>query len=155
MRVGWKTSDDVAPPFGLQIELTEDQLAVDIPGAMEALQRLRAMGIALAIDDFGTGYSSLTYLRRMPVTTLKIDASFVRGIEADGDARQIVEAIIGLAKKFGFVALAEGIESEAALQTLIALGCDYGQGYLFERPLSQSAFEARFFGCDAAPQAQP
>lgn len=155
VRVGWKTSDDVAPPFGLQIELTEDQLAVDIPGAMEALQRLRRMGIALAIDDFGTGYSSLTYLRRMPVTTLKIDASFVRGIEADGDARQIVEAIIGLAKKFGFVALAEGIESEAALQTLIALGCDYGQGYLFERPLSQSAFEARFFGCDAAPQAQP
>ncbi|TKD15805.1 EAL domain-containing protein [Rhodobacter capsulatus] len=148
VRVGWKTSDDVAPPFGLQIELTEDQLAVDIPGAMEALQRLRKMGIALAIDDFGTGYSSLTYLRRMPVTTLKIDASFVRGIEADGDARQIVEAIIGLAKKFGFVALAEGIESEAALQTLIELGCDYGQGYLFERPLPQSAFEARFFGCD-------
>ena len=150
VRVGWKTSDDVAPPFGLQIELTEDQLAVDIPGAMEALQRLRKMGIALAIDDFGTGYSSLTYLRRMPVTTLKIDASFVRGIEADGDARQIVEAIIGLAKKFGFVALAEGIESEAALQTLIELGCDYGQGYLFERPLPQSAFEARFFGCEPA-----
>ena len=151
VRVGWKTSGDVAPPFGLQIELTEDQLAVDIPGAMEALQRLRAMGIALAIDDFGTGYSSLTYLRRMPVTTLKIDASFVRGIEADGDARQIVEAIIGLAKKFGFVALAEGIETEAALQTLIALGCDFGQGYLFARPLPQAAFEARFFKADPGP----
>ncbi|WP_181420887.1 putative bifunctional diguanylate cyclase/phosphodiesterase [Rhodobacter viridis] len=146
VRVGWKTTNDVAPPFGLQIELTEDQLAIDVPGAMEALQRLRKMGIALAIDDFGTGYSSLTYLRRMPVTTLKIDASFVRGIEADGDARQIVEAIIGLAKKFGFVALAEGIESEAALQTLIDLGCEHGQGYLFERPLPQAVFEARFFG---------
>ncbi|WP_444454823.1 EAL domain-containing protein [Rhodobacter capsulatus] len=151
VRVGWKTTNDVAPPFGLQIELTEDQLAIDVPGAMEALQRLRTMGIALAIDDFGTGYSSLTYLRRMPVTTLKIDASFVRGIEADGDARQIVEAIIGLAKKFGFVALAEGIESEAALQTLIDLGCDYGQGYLFERPLPQAAFEARFFGTEPGP----
>ena len=149
VRVGWKTTTDVAPPFGLQIELTEDQLALDLPGAMAALTRLRPMGIALAIDDFGTGYSSLTYLRRMPVTTLKIDASFVKGIEADGDARQIVEAIIGLAKKFGFVALAEGIECEAALQTLIDLGCDLGQGYLFERPLSQDVFEARFFGTEA------
>jgi len=142
--VGWATRDEMAPPFGLQIELTEDQLAVDVPGAMAALRQLQQLGVALAIDDFGTGYSSLTYLRRMPVTTLKIDASFVRGIEADGDARQIVEAIIGLAKKFGYVTLAEGIESEAALATLRALECDFGQGYLFSRPVPLDTFEERF-----------
>lgn len=129
---------------GLQIELTEDQLADRVPGAVEALGRLRARGLRLAIDDFGTGYSCLAYLARLPVSMLKIDAHFVRGIEADRNARLIVEAITGLARRFGYTTLAEGIETEAEAATLAAMGCDMGQGFLLSPPLSAAAFEARF-----------
>ncbi|WP_169583405.1 putative bifunctional diguanylate cyclase/phosphodiesterase [Rhodobacter capsulatus] len=129
---------------GLQIELTEDQLADRVPGAVEALGRLRARGLRLAIDDFGTGYSCLAYLARLPVSMLKIDAHFVRGIEADRNARLIVEAITGLARRFGYVTLAEGIETEAEAATLAAMGCDMGQGFLLSPPLARAAFEARF-----------
>ncbi|WP_444461403.1 putative bifunctional diguanylate cyclase/phosphodiesterase [Rhodobacter capsulatus] len=129
---------------GLQIELTEDQLADRVPGAVDALGRLRARGLRLAIDDFGTGYSCLAYLARLPVSMLKIDAHFVRGIEADRNARLIVEAITGLARQFGYATLAEGIETEAEAATLAAMGCDMGQGFLLAPPLSAAAFEARF-----------
>ncbi|SDF11296.1 PAS domain S-box-containing protein/diguanylate cyclase (GGDEF) domain-containing protein [Rhodobacter capsulatus] len=129
---------------GLQIELTEDQLADRVPGAVEALGRLRARGLRLAIDDFGTGYSCLAYLARLPVSMLKIDAHFVRGIEADRNARLIVEAITGLARRFGYATLAEGIETEAEAATLAAMGCDMGQGFLLSPPLARAAFEARF-----------
>ncbi|WP_444452406.1 EAL domain-containing protein [Rhodobacter capsulatus] len=129
---------------GLQIELTEEQLADRVPGAVAALERLRAQGLRLAIDDFGTGYSSLAYLARLPVSMLKIDAHFVRGIEADHNARLIVEAITGLAKRFGYATLAEGIETEAEAAVLAEIGCDMGQGFLMAPPLSRQAFEARF-----------
>ena len=129
---------------GLQIELTEDQLADRVPGAVDALGRLQARGLRLAIDDFGTGYSCLAYLARLPVSMLKIDAHFVRGIEADRNARLIVEAITALAKRFDYTTLAEGIETEAEAETLAAMGCDMGQGFLMAPPLSRAAFEARF-----------
>ena len=129
---------------GLQIELTEDQLADQVPGAVEALEQLRARGLRLAIDDFGTGYSCLAYLARLPVSMLKIDAHFVRGIETNASARLIVEAITGLAKRFGYATLAEGIETEAEAEALAQLGCDMGQGFLRAPPLSRQAFETRF-----------
>jgi len=129
---------------GLQIELAEDQLATQGPGALEAIERLRELGVGLAIDDFGTGYSCLADLARLPVAMLKIDARFVRGLESDALARPIVEAITSLAQRFGHATLAEGIETEVQAATLAGLGCAMGQGFLLSEALPQAEFEARF-----------
>ena len=137
------------PLTGLQVELTEEQLASGVPGAIETIERLGSMGVTLAIDDFGTGYSSLNYLARLPVSLLKIAADFTRGICEDANARLIVEAITGLARQFGCATLAEGIETEAEAAAMIGLGCEMGQGYWVAHPLPQAEFEARFLGVPA------
>ena len=137
------------PLTGLQVELTEEQLASGVPGAIETIERLGSMGVTLAIDDFGTGYSSLNYLARLPVSLLKIAADFTRGICEDANARLIVEAITGLARQFGCATLAEGIETEAEAAAMIGLGCEMGQGYWVAPPLPRAEFEARFLGVAA------
>ncbi|SIS82179.1 EAL domain-containing protein [Phaeovulum vinaykumarii] len=141
---GGTTAAGAPWPQGLQIELTEDILADGATGSIATLHRMRAMGVALGIDDFGTGYSSLAYLSRLPATMLKIDASFVRDIDRGGNARMIVEAIVGLAKKFGFTTLAEGIETDAEAAALAEMGCDSGQGFVLSPPVGQEEFETRF-----------
>jgi EAL domain-containing protein (putative c-di-GMP-specific phosphodiesterase class I) len=102
---------------------------------IRALSDLRGLGVRLVLDDFGTGYSSLSYLKHLPLDTIKIDRSFVAGIEGAAD-RSIVDAVIALAHGLGIGVVAEGIETQLQADRLRDLGCDYGQGYLFSRPLT-------------------
>jgi EAL domain-containing protein (putative c-di-GMP-specific phosphodiesterase class I) len=101
---------------------------------IRALRELRGLGVRLVLDDFGTGYSSLSYLKHLPLDTIKVDRSFVAGIEGAAD-RSIVDAVIALAHGLGIGVVAEGIETEAQAARLLELGCDLGLGYLFSRPL--------------------
>ena len=100
-----------------------------------ALRALREIGIDLAIDDFGTGYSSLTYLRQLPINTIKIDQSFTRAIGTEREDTAIVAAVINLARNLSLHVVAEGIETPQQLATLIQLHCEHLQGYLFSRPV--------------------
>lgn len=117
------------------LELTESAIVSDpdrIAGIMHALKQL---GTTLAMDDFGTGYSNLAYLQKLPIDTLKIDRSFVSGMLEDRDKSAIVRAVLSLAQALGMQTTAEGIESRELAQRLASLGCTYGQGYLYARPL--------------------
>lgn len=121
-------------PGSLKIEVTESTLMRDPERAGLALDTCRALGMGVAIDDFGTGYSSLSYLSTLPVTTLKVDRSFVRPMLDKPTSRRIVHTILRLAEELGIPAVAEGIEHEAEAAALTGMGCEYGQGYLFGRP---------------------
>jgi diguanylate cyclase (GGDEF)-like protein len=124
------------PAECLSLEITEGTLMHD-PGETEALLNgLRQLGLSIAVDDFGTGYSSLAYLKRFPLSTLKIDRSFVRDLDRDANDLAIVSAILGLAKELGLKVVAEGVETERQLAILAGKGCDLIQGYLLGRPIS-------------------
>jgi len=123
-------------PQQLKLEITETVLMENAESAIETLKQLRQLGIQLAIDDFGTGYSSLSYLHRLPIDTLKIDRSFTSKIDFDGEQLAIVRTIITLAWNLGMEVIAEGIETSKQLAQLRALRCEYGQGYLFAKPLA-------------------
>ena len=118
----------------LELEITESVLMDQSEAGIRALRDLRGLGVRLVLDDFGTGYSSLSYLKHLPLDTIKIDRSFVAGIEDVAD-RSIVDAVVGLAHGLGIAVVAEGIETQAQAERLRDLGCDYGQGYLFSRPV--------------------
>ena len=128
------------PPGALELEVTETSLMDDVGAAAEKLSELRHLGVRVSVDDFGTGYSSLSYLQRLPVDVLKIDRSFVKDLDAEGDGARssavaLTEAITGLGHSLGLKVLAEGVETEAQLDALAALGCDEVQGYYFSRPV--------------------
>ena len=118
------------------------------------MHALKALGTTLAMDDFGTGYSNLAYLQKLPIDVLKIDRSFVTGMLADRDKVAIVRAILSLAQALGMETTAEGIETNELAQTLAALGCTYGQGYLYARPL-RGRCGLRAAGSRAAPERRP
>ena len=129
-------------PVCLQIEVTESVLMQDPARTISQLNHLRNLGIQIAIDDFGTGYSSLSYLRRMPVDHLKIDRSFIKGLERVQQNEQIVRSIIGLARSLGLSVIAEGVESYEQFERLRVLNCDKVQGFVFSRPVdNQNAME--------------
>ena len=119
----------------LTCEITESVAMDDASATERTLQRLAALGLSLSIDDFGTGYSSLAYLRRLPVSQLKIDRSFVQDLETSADARAIVNAVIELAHALSLTVVAEGVETEGQAAVLRAKRCDKLQGYLFARPM--------------------
>jgi diguanylate cyclase (GGDEF)-like protein/PAS domain S-box-containing protein len=129
-------------PAALVLELTESVLLRRDERIWADLTELKRIGVRLAIDDFGTGYSSLGYLRELPVDILKIDKSFVEGITVSEQRMAIVEVIIRIAKTLGLTVTAEGIESEAQRDLLISMGCEYGQGYLLEHPVSADEAKA-------------
>jgi EAL domain-containing protein (putative c-di-GMP-specific phosphodiesterase class I) len=129
------------PPHSLKIEITESAVMHDAVGAIRTLHALKALGIQLAIDDFGTGYSSLAYLKRFPVDTLKVDQSFVGGLGRDTQDAAIVQTVIGLASALDLNVTAEGIETAAQRAQLTMLGCGFGQGYLFGRPMTADTAE--------------
>ena len=120
---------------GLELEITETSLMSNPARALEVLSALRDLGVRIAIDDFGTGYSSLDYLKRLPADVIKIDKSFVLGMASNEPDAMIVRSTIDLARNLGLRVVAEGIETEAALDGLRALGCDIGQGFHLGRPV--------------------
>jgi PAS domain S-box-containing protein len=132
---------ELAPSL-LQLELTESVLLGRDERIRAELTELKQLGVRLAIDDFGTGYSSLSYLRELPMDVLKIDKSFTEGIAASQGRLALVEVIVRMAKTLGLSVTAEGIESEAQRELLISLGCETGQGYLLEKPVSADEAEA-------------
>jgi diguanylate cyclase (GGDEF)-like protein/PAS domain S-box-containing protein len=122
-------------PAKIVVEVTESSAMIDPDRAQEILWELHGGGLRIAIDDFGTGYSSLSRLRDVPIDLLKIDRSFVSGVDAEPQAASIVSAFIELALGLGMTTLAEGIEKRGELDLLVARGCELGQGYLFSRPV--------------------
>jgi len=130
------------PPALIQLEITETQLLVDARDAQRAIGRLAGAGVSCAIDDFGTGYSSLAQLQQLDVDEIKIDRSFVLGLEDDAANDAIVRSTIGLARNLGLRVTAEGVETRAALERLIALGCDYAQGFHVGKPMPPQACRA-------------
>ncbi len=123
-------------PGHLVLEITESVIMHDMEQAASKLRAIKSLGVRLALDDFGTGYSSLSYLRRFPVDVVKIDKIFVDEIEKDNGAAALVQAILRLGKGLAFEVVAEGIETEAQMNSLVELGCAFGQGYYLARPLS-------------------
>jgi diguanylate cyclase (GGDEF)-like protein len=121
-------------PGELSIELTESMLLADGDAGLQTLAGLQARGVALSVDDFGTGYSSLSYLKRVRPDTVKIDRSFVRDLPDDGDDRALVQAILGIARALGINVVAEGVETTAQRDWLLAQGCTLQQGWLWGRP---------------------
>jgi EAL domain-containing protein (putative c-di-GMP-specific phosphodiesterase class I) len=123
------------PAQALELEITESLLMGDDTHVLETLSALKQLGLKLAIDDFGTGYSNLAYLKRFNVDRLKIDQSFVRDMDSKPDAAAIVNAVVGMGHQLKLNTLAEGVETEAERQALLAAGCDDVQGYLLGRPM--------------------
>lgn len=126
---------------GVSIEITEGTLLNDRPEIVESLHAVHEAGVEVAIDDFGTGHSSLSYLQKFKIDYLKIDQSFTRNLTTDSTELALTEAIIAMAHKLGMKVIAEGIESAAQRDLLAAAGCDFGQGYLFSRPVPGKEFE--------------
>ncbi len=122
-------------PACLKLELTESAVMENAENVIEMMRQIRDLGIQLSIDDFGTGYSSLSYLHRFPINTLKVDRSFVNSMEDGSENGEIVRTVIALAKTLRLNVVAEGIETIHQLHQLRILGCEYGQGYLFSRPV--------------------
>ncbi|HYE15327.1 MAG TPA: EAL domain-containing protein [Pyrinomonadaceae bacterium] len=122
-------------PRCLKLEITESVMMESAEAASAMLVQLRHLGVQLSIDDFGTGYSSLSYLHRFPINTLKIDRSFVTRMGDAGENSEIIRTILTLASNLGMDVIAEGVESKGQLAQLKAMGCHYGQGYLFSKPV--------------------
>ncbi|WP_434033256.1 EAL domain-containing protein [Cupriavidus sp. a3] len=139
-------SDAGLPPGRLQLELVES-MAMTGNGVTEALLgELARRGVSLAIDDFGTGYSSFTYLQTLPVDTLKVDRSFLAGIDGRRRDSAIVRAIVAMARSLGLAVVAEGVENEEQLRFLREIGCDRGQGFLLGRPVAAERLQRAGFG---------
>jgi EAL domain-containing protein (putative c-di-GMP-specific phosphodiesterase class I) len=126
----------------LELEMLETAAHADIQATSALLARCRELGVRFALDDFGTGYSTLTYLKQLPVDVLKIDRSFVHHMLDDAQDRAIVEGVIGLARTFQCVVVAEGVESPAQARTLLDMGCNSGQGTGIAAPMPAGAVAA-------------
>ncbi len=123
----------------LKLEITESIAMTDVEATIALLQQLKALDLKLSIDDFGTGYSSLSYLHRFPTNTIKVDRSFVSRMGYESEDAHIVQTIIMLGHNLGMDIVAEGVETQEQLDRLRSLGCEYGQGYFFSKPLSADA----------------
>ena len=122
------------PAGALWVETTETTEALDHPRARRTIEQLRALGVRFALDDFGTGFATLAELHRFPPDALKIDRMFVDGLPADEGDAAIVRSVVGLGEELGLHVIAEGVETAAQHEALVALGCTLFQGYLFARP---------------------
>lgn len=131
----WGTS-----PEKLTLEIPESSVISEAERSNAVLTRLKAVGVRISIDDFGSGYSSLAELRKLPIDEIKIDRPYVAGLIGDRGDRALVRSAIDLAHHFEFAAVAEGVESPAVLDELQRLGCDYAQGFLIARPLTEKSF---------------
>jgi len=131
-------------PFeALELEVTETAIMAEVPTIRVVLEEIRELGVGLSLDDFGTGYSSLTFVRQLPVTTIKIDRSFTRHITDRREDLAICASVIDLARAVGLRTIAEGVEDLEQLSVLQSLGCDAGQGYLWSRAIPLKDLVAR------------
>ena len=130
-------------PRRLQIEVTETALLEHQSGQLRTFRQLKNIGVALVLDDFGTGYSSASYLTNFPFDKIKIDKSFIHGLPKR-ECAAVIASAVALAKGLGITTTAEGIETETQLHDLDAMGIDFGQGYLFSRPVPQFEFTSMF-----------
>jgi len=137
--------DSGLPAGSLNIEITESALMDNPTMAEEVLRQFKNLGIQVCIDDFGTGYSSLSYLQRFPIDVVKVDRSFITGVERDQDSQAIVRTVFSLGSSLGLKVVAEGVETPAQLAFLEKEGCRYVQGYLFYRPLSAAEVDDMLF----------
>lgn len=135
-------------PSLLELEVTEDILLEDDEQALEIFRQIRALGVLIALDDFGTGYSSFNYLKKFPLTRLKIDRFFVRELRPDSNDAAIVGSTISLCKLLGLSVIAEGIENRPTIDLLLKMGCEEGQGYCFSPPVPAAKFEQMFLSAD-------
>jgi diguanylate cyclase (GGDEF)-like protein len=142
------------PASALTLELTESVLVHDIDVAAGILVELKALGVKLAIDDFGTGYSSLSYLARLPVDILKVDKTFVAGVERDTSEARLAATVVALANSLRLQTIVEGIETESQLAAMRRLGCTHFQGYLWSPPVDATSFAA-LLNRGGAPMAPP
>ncbi len=129
-------------PAALEIEMTESAFIGEANLVLSMLRTIAGSGVRLAIDDFGTGYSGLSYLQRLPARTVKIDQSFIRNLATEAGNRAVVRATVSLCHDLGYRVVAEGVETQEALDLVAAAGCDEAQGYIFGQPLSAEAFAA-------------
>jgi len=127
-------------PHLVTVEITENSIIKNIDASIGILNQLKNLGVNISIDDFGTGYSSLTYLKKLPIDILKIDQSFVQDLLEDPNDASIVNAIISMAHSLNLKVVAEGVENEGQLEALKEQGCNYGQGFLFSRPVAVEEF---------------
>ena len=140
-RIAQLVAESAVPAEWLELELTESMVMENVHAQIETFQELRKFGVRLAIDDFGTGYSSMSYLKRLPIDTLKIDRSFVNELPKNNNDLAIATAIVALGHSLGLTVVAEGIETEAQADALLNLGCDIGQGYLYAKPMPADRIE--------------
>ncbi|MBI5486686.1 MAG: EAL domain-containing protein [Deltaproteobacteria bacterium] len=141
-RVAAALIDSRLEPRFAELEITESVAMANPERTAETLMDLRALGVRVAIDDFGTGYSSLSYLQRFPLGALKVDRTFVQGVDGDPDAASIVSIIVALARKLGLEVVAEGVETRGQLDVLVRAGCDLVQGFLLGRPIPEVPLRA-------------
>ena len=128
-------------PYEIELEITESILIDDFEEITKRLEILRDIGIKISLDDFGTGFSSLSYLKGLPIDTLKIDKSFIDTVITDENTRIITESIIYMVKKLGFETIAEGVETEEQFQYLNEISCDIIQGFYLGRPMPADDIE--------------
>jgi len=131
-------------PSILDLELTESVLMHDAEDVNQIIKKLNEEGVTFSIDDFGTGYSSFAYLKKFDVQRIKIDQSFIKGLNHSSGDKKIVQSIIDLANELNLVTIAEGVEDEATLMNLKNMGCTQAQGYFIGKPMSVKDFETYF-----------
>jgi len=130
------------PPTSLRLEITENVIMDHGDIALAKLAQFHDLGVQFSVDDFGTGYSSLSYLQRFSYDTLKIDRSFISGMESEGDGSAIVQTIVALANMLKINVVAEGVETSVQLRRLREIGCSHAQGFWFSRPVDRAATQA-------------
>ncbi len=142
------------PPFTLEIEILETSALEDVVNVSLLIRECHELGVHFALDDFGTGYSSLTYLRHLPAKIIKIDQTFIRDMLMDSDDRAIVDGILKLAQAFDREVIAEGVETEAHFEALLAMGCELAQGYAIARPMLPEALPDWVCEWEKSPQCE-
>jgi diguanylate cyclase (GGDEF)-like protein/PAS domain S-box-containing protein len=141
-------------PASLKVEITEGMVMQNVESTMQMLGQLQALGVAISLDDFGTGYSSLSYLHRFPISTLKVDQSFVSSMSNNPESLEIVRTILGLARNLKMEVIAEGVETLEQAVELRAMNCEYGQGYYFSKALNANS-AVRFLSSDSTNKIPP
>ena len=141
-------------PASLKVEITEGMVMQNVESTMQMLGQLQALGVAISLDDFGTGYSSLSYLHRFPISTLKVDQSFVSSMSNNQESLEIVRTILGLARNLKMEVIAEGVETLEQAVELRAMNCEYGQGFYFSKALNANS-AVRFLSSDSTNKIPP